>query len=124
MQNKRISELASTGEIRATDLLITSEYDGVGGYASKNINGFDASQSLRLLAPVLWTIDLMSSLTIDIYAPYALSIDSVSNVKNSPTTTILKNGSAYTLGTSIALGDTITISVNTASVINLNITRL
>jgi len=124
MQNKRISELASTGEIRANDLLITSEYDGVGGYLSKNINGFDASQSLRLLAPVLWTIDLMSSLTIDIYAPYVLKIDSVSNVKNSPSTTILKNGSAYTLGTSIALGDKITISVSTASVINLNVTQL
>jgi hypothetical protein len=123
MQNKRISELASTGEIRANDLLITSEYNGV-DYDSKNITGFDASQSLRLLAPVLWTIDLMSSLSIDIYAPYALSIDSVSNVKNSPTTTILKNGSAYTLGTSIALGDTINISVSTASVINLNVTQL
>lgn len=123
MQNKRISELASTGSILANDLLITSEYNGV-DYDSKNITGFDASQSLRLLAPVLWTIDLMSSLTIDVYAPYVLSIDSVVNVKNAPTTTILKNGSAYTLGTSIALGDTINISVSTASVINLNITQL
>jgi len=123
MQNKRISELTSTGSILANDLLITSEYNGV-SYDSRAITGFDASQSLRLLAPVLWTIDLMSSTTIDIYAPYALSIDSVVNVKNSPTTTILKNGSAYTLGTSIAIGDTINISVSTASVINLNITQL
>tara|TARA_R110000868_G_scaffold35931_1_gene128128 strand:+ start:2001 stop:2372 length:372 start_codon:yes stop_codon:yes gene_type:complete len=123
MQNKRISELASTGSILANDLLITSEYNGV-DYDSKNITGFDAAQSLRLLAPVLWTIDLMSSLTIDVYAPYVLSIDSVANVKNAPTTTILKNGSAYTLGTSIALGDTINISVSTASVINLNVTQL
>ena len=123
MQNKRISELASTGSILANDLLITSEYNGV-DYDSKNITGFDAAQSLRLLAPVLWTIDLMSSLTIDVYAPYVLSIDSVVNVKNAPTTTILKNGSAYTLGTSIALGDTINISVSTASVINLNVTQL
>ncbi len=123
MQNKRISELASASGISANDLLITSEYNGV-SFDSKSITGFDASQSLRLLAPVLWTIDLMSSTTIDIYAPYALSIDSVVNVKNSPTTTILKNGSAYTLGTSIAIGDTINISVSTASVINLNITQL
>lgn len=123
MQNKRISELASTGTILANDLLITSEYNGV-SYDSKNITGADASQSLRLLAPVLWTIDLMSSTSVTIYAPYALSIDSVANVKNSPTTTILKNGSAYTLGTSIAIGDTINISVSTASVINLNITQL
>lgn len=123
MQNKRISELTSTGSILANDLLITSEYNGT-SYDSRAITGADASQSLRLLAPVLWTIDLMSSTSVDIYAPYALSIDSVANVKNSPTTTILKNGSAYTLGTSIAIGDTINISVSTASVINLNITQL
>jgi len=123
MQNKRISELATTGSILANDLLITSEYNGT-SFDSRCITGFDASQSLRLLAPVLWTIDLMSSTTVDIYAPYALSIDSVANVKNSPTTTILKNGSAYTLGTSIASGDTINVSVSTASVINLNITQL
>jgi len=123
MQNKRISELASASGISANDLLITSEYNGV-SFDSKSITGFDASQSLRLLAPVLWTIDLMDSTSVDIYAPYALSIDSVANVKNSPTTTILKNGSAYTLGTSIAIGDTINISVSTASVINLNITQL
>jgi hypothetical protein len=123
MQNKRISELASASGISANDLLITSEYNGV-SFDSKSITGFDASQSLRLLAPVLWTIDLMDSTSVDIYAPYALSIDSVANVKNSPTTTILKNGSAYTLGTSIASGDTINVSVSTASVINLNITQL
>lgn len=123
MQNKRISELASTGTILANDLLITSEYNGV-SYDSKAITGFDASQSLRLLAPVLWTIDLMSSTSVTIYAPYALKIDSISNVKNSPIITILKNGSSYTLGTSIALGDTINISASVASVINLNITQL
>jgi hypothetical protein len=123
MQNKRISELASTGTIADVDLLITSEFNGT-SYESKNITGFDAASSLRLIAPVVWTIDLMSSSSVDVYAPYALQIDSVSNVKNSPTTTILKNGSAYTLGTSIAIGDTINIAVSTASVVNLNITQL
>lgn len=123
MQNKRISELGSTGTILANDLLLTSEYNGV-SYDSKNITGQDAAQSLRLLAPVVWTIDLMSTLTITVYAPHAMSIDTVSNVKNAPTTTILKNGSAYTLGTSIALGDSIDVTVSTAAVVNLNITRL
>lgn len=122
MQNKRISELGTTGTIAASDLLITSEYNGT-GYDSRNITGQDAAQSLRLLAPVVWTIDLMATLTIDVYAPFAMQIDTVSNVKNSPSTTLQKNSSAYTLGTSIAIGDKITITVSTAAVVNLNITR-
>jgi hypothetical protein len=123
MQNKRISELGTTGTIAASDLLITSEYNGT-AYDSRNITGQDAAQSLRLLAPVVWTIDLMATLTIDVYAPFAMKIDTVSNVKNSPSTTLQKNSSAYTLGTSIAIGDMITITVSTAAVVNLNITRL
>ena len=123
MQNKRISELTSTGSILASDLLLTSEYNGT-SYDSRNITGQDAAQALRLLSPIVWTIDLMATLTIDVYAPHDLKIDSVSNVKNSPSTTLLKNGSAYTLGTSITTGDKITITVSTAAVVNLNITRL
>ena len=123
MQNKRISELSSTATITSVDLLITSEYNGT-SFDSRAITGLDAATSLRLLSPIVWTIDLMSSSSVDVYAPYALQINLVSNVKNSPTTTILKNGSAYTLGTSIAIGDTINISVSTASVVNLNITQL
>jgi hypothetical protein len=123
MQNKRISELGTTGTIAASDLLITSEYNGT-GYDSRNITGQDAAQSLRLLAPVVWTIDLMATLTIDVYAPFAMQIDTVSNVKNSPSTTLQKNSSAYILGTSIAIGDMITITVSTAAVVNLNITQL
>lgn len=60
-------------------------------------------------------------LTSTIYAPAAMKINSVTNVKNAPTTTITKNGSAYTLGSSIAMGDTLVITVSTASVIRLNI---
>ena len=123
MQNKRVSELTEITLLESSDLLLASEYNG-STFDSKKITGENIAISIRSLAPVLWTIDLMSSTSVDIYAPYALSIDSVANVKNSPTTTILKNGSAYTLGTSIASGDTINISVSTASVINLNITQL
>jgi hypothetical protein len=48
----------------------------------------------------------------------------VTNVQNAPTITITKNGSAYTLGTSIALGDDLVITANIASVVNLNISQL
>lgn len=62
-------------------------------------------------------------LTVNFYAPYAMTIDSVTNVKNAPTTTILVNGSAYTLGTAITLGSLITATVSTASVIRFNCTK-
>ena len=58
------------------------------------------------------------------YSPYAMSITSVTNVNASPTTTITKNASAYTLGSSIALGDTLVITVNVSSVVRLNILKV
>jgi hypothetical protein len=123
MQNKRISELGTTGTIAASDLLLTSEYNGT-AYDSRNITGQDAAQSLRLLAPVLWTVDLMDSTSIDIYAPYTMSIDTVVNLVNAPTTTILYGGAPYTLGDYIGGGVLINITVSTAAVLNLNITQI
>jgi len=72
----------------------------------------------------MWTVDFLDYQSAIFIAPYACSIDSVSNVQNAPTITITKNGSAYTLGTSIALGDDLVISANIASVVNLNISQL
>jgi len=70
-----------------------------------------------------WTLEFMSGvLTGDIYLNKSCAIASVTNIVNSPTTTIQKNGSAYTLGGSIVSGDKITVTVSTASVIDLNFT--
>jgi len=71
-----------------------------------------------------FTIELIDALTTDFYAPYNLSIDSVTNILNSPTITIQDDGAAYTLGNTIASGSRITITANTASVVTLNATRL
>jgi len=71
-----------------------------------------------------FTIELIDALTTDFYAPYNLSIDSVTNILNSPTITIQDDGVAYTLGNTIASGSRITITANTASVVTLNATRL
>jgi hypothetical protein len=84
---------------------------------------YQASTSLWIDAGIQWTIELIDALTIDVYAPYNMKIDSVSNVKNAPTTTLSKNGSAYTLGTSISMGDKITVAVSVAAVVNLNISK-
>jgi hypothetical protein len=67
-----------------------------------------------------WTIDLMLFTSIDLVADVNFKIVSVTNIKNSPTTTIQVNASPYTLGTNITLGDTINVQVSTLSVVRLN----
>lgn len=68
-----------------------------------------------------WTIDFMDEQTIDIYPTYSCAIDSVTDIQNAPTTTILLNAGAYVLGDPIVSGDVLTVSVDIASVIALNI---
>ncbi len=70
------------------------------------------------------TVECINALTVDFYAMYTFQIDSVTAITNSPTTTILVNNSAYTFGVSIATGAKITVTLNTAGVVNLNTTRL
>jgi hypothetical protein len=81
------------------------------------------NKNVTILKPK-YTIELIDALTTDFYAPYNLSIDSVTNILNAPTTTIQDDGVAYTLGNTIASGSRITITVNTAAVVTLNATRL
>ena len=73
---------------------------------------------------ITWTIDFMSSLTATVFAPYDLIINKIDNVKNSPVITITDDGSAYTLGTNIAVGSAIVFTANTASVVNAIIERV
>ena len=73
---------------------------------------------------IQYTVELIDALTIDIYAPYDLKINSVTNILNSPTTTILVGGSAYTLGNTITTGSKITITVSVAAVVTLNINKV
>jgi len=73
---------------------------------------------------IKYTIELVDALTVDFYAPYDLKIKSVSNILNSPTTTILDDGASYTLGNTIASGSKITVTVNTASVVTLNVDKV
>ena len=70
-----------------------------------------------------FVVELIDDTTIDFYAPFAMSIDTVTNIVNSPTTTLEVNGSAYTLTDPISQGDKITVTVSTASVIILNATK-
>lgn len=81
------------------------------------------NKNVTILKPK-YTIELIDALTVDFYAPYNLSIDSVTNILNSPTTTLKDDGVSYTLGNTIASGSKITVTVNTAAVVTLNATRL
>jgi hypothetical protein len=96
----------------------TADISAVG--FSNDYNDLDNKPSFTFM----WTVDFLEALQAVFIAPYACSINSVTNVQNAPTITITKNGSAYTLGTSIALGDDLVITASTASVVNLNITQL
>lgn len=80
--------------------------------------------TLWINVPIQYTVELIDALTIDIYAPYDLKINSVTNILNSPTTTILVGGSAYTLGNTITTGQKITITVSIAAVVRLNINKV
>jgi hypothetical protein len=73
----------------------------------------------KLIFNFFYTVELMDALTVDFYAPFDLKINSVSNLVNSPVTTILDDGAAYTLGNTILAGSKITVTVNTAAVVNL-----
>ena len=76
-------------------------------------------------ADIIFTIELVDALTIDFYAPYNLKINTVTNVLNAPTTTILDDGASYTVGggATILIGSKITVTARTASVVNLNIIK-
>ena len=94
------------------------------GQSGSVINWSSVGSTHTLNVPIKYTIELIDALTTDFYAPYNLSIGSVTNILNAPTITIQDDGVAYTLGNTIASGSRVTITANTASVVTLNATRL
>lgn len=71
-----------------------------------------------------WTIELINSTTVDFYAPYAMSINSYTNILGSPFISLKDDGAAYTTGTTIAIGSKISVSGSTTGVTILNAIRL
>jgi hypothetical protein len=101
----------------------TSKHGFVPKAPATNGAYLEVSGTAAVWIGLIYTIELIDVLTVDFYAPYNLKINTISNVLNSPTTTILDDGASYTLTNTIATGSKITITVNTAAVINLNITK-
>jgi len=94
------------------------------GQSGSVINWSSVTDTHTLNIPIKYTIELVNALTVDFYAPYNLSIGSITNILNAPTITIQDDGAAYTLGNTIASGSKITITASIASVVTLNVTRL
>ena len=94
-----------------------------GAITSTSLSSTTVSATTIYVQNEPWTIELIDAQTLDFYAPYALNINSITNILNSPTISLKDDGVAYTLGNSIASGSKISVSANTASVITLNITR-
>ena len=71
------------------------------------------------------TLDFTSGvLTYTMYVSYDMEITSITNVKNSPTITIIRDGLPVSIGDFLALGDELVITVSTSSVVRLNIKKL
>lgn len=73
---------------------------------------------------IIYTIELIDALTVDFYAPYDLKINTVDDVLNSPTTTIEDDGAPYTLTNTILAGSKVSVTVDLAAVVNLNVEKV
>ena len=114
MSDSKISDLSAS-----TALTGTEDVAIVQGGNTVKTTAQDIANLSTGGGSTVFTIDLMDALTVTFYAPSDITIDSTDNIVNSPTTTILVRGSAYTLGTSITKGDDINVTVSTNAVVNL-----
>jgi len=103
-----------------TDFKVQAKGTGDLILETNNVERLKITAAGNLIFNFFYTIELIAALTVDFYAPFNLKINSISNLVNSPTTTILDDGVVYTLGNTITAGSKITVTVNTAAVVNLN----
>ena len=90
------------------------------GQSGSVVNWSSVGSTHTLNIPIKYTIELIDALTTDFYAPYNLSIGSVTNILNAPTITLQDD----TLGNTITAGSKVTVTASIASVVTLNVTRL
>jgi hypothetical protein len=83
-------------------------------------NDYDDLDNLPDLKLATFTIELLALLSVDFFAPDDLKINTTTVINGSGVVSLQVNDLPYTLGTVINQGDKITVSVNTASVVNLN----
>jgi len=87
------------------------------------VNPFTGNLDYYNKEDIAFTVELIDDLTVDFYAPYDLKINTVTDILNTPVTTIEDDGVPYTLTNTILAGSKVTVTVDTAAVVNLNITK-
>jgi len=118
------TQLGPTGPTGPAAPLSSLPDVNVTGLGGGDILVWNSSTSLWEATPILWTIELINALSVDVYAPYNLSIDSTTNILNAPTITIYDDGVLYTLGGTIAIGSKITIVATSIGVTNLTLSKI
>ena len=131
--NNAIAGLAETDELTieldvATNKIRLKDIVAAGSGGTRTFQGDIIVESgltatTAFIINTQWTLDFMDALALEIYAPNDISIDSIINLVNSPTTTILVNNSPYTPTTLITSGDKINVVTDINSVIQFNITN-
>lgn len=111
----------ATGQVEISEAYTLPLTDGTANQVLKTDGAGNTSWTTQT---TIFTVELIDVVTLDFYAPFNMTIDSVTNLVNVPTTTLLDDGVAYTLGATIIAGSKVTVTVNTAAVINLNATKL
>lgn len=131
--------LMSNGNFDVTDRVVLKFYaNRIAGGSDPSYNfQFGGTNPVRTIIPAQISnivvedktfeevIDLtLGSLTYSFRSGYDMKLLSITNVFNSPTTTITVNAAPYTIGTPISMGDLINVTVSTASVIRLNLYKI
>jgi len=111
-----------TGSNVSSDLGIR-RYNDAGAFIDAPLTITRSTGDVTILYPK-FTIELVNALSVDFYAPYNLSINTITNILNAPSITIYDDGVLYTLTNTIAVGSKITVVASTNSVVTLNSKRL
>lgn len=73
-----------------------------------------------IITTEIWTIELIDDLSVIFYAPYNLEFTLIDFIVNTAVVVIKINGTDYTLGDIINIGDTIEVIADSPTVINLD----
>jgi hypothetical protein len=108
----------------STDYYVTGgTYSFTGGTVTLNRNDGNNVSITGFNTNDTWTVELINALSVDFYAPYNLSISSVTNILGSPTITLYDDNVSYSLGAAIGIGSKITVVASVTGVTNLNLIR-
>jgi hypothetical protein len=124
IQSSTISATTYQNLPTSTDYYVTGgTYSFTGGTVTLNRNDGNNVSITGFNTNDTWTVELINALSVDFYAPYNLSISSVTNILGSPTITLYDDNVLYNLGDAVGIGSKITVVASVTGVTNLNLIR-